>query len=88
MIVAALFLAVAITACICITIALAVAQESTGTDPVFWCDISRSQVSHERDAALAQIERLKIVNARLEERIKAMETAAKKPQAPEVQPDE
>lgn len=81
-IVVALFLAVATAAG---------AQEATGTDPVFWCDISRSQVSHERDAALAQIEKLKITNTRLEESArllrKALEEAVKKSQATEVKPD-
>lgn len=36
--------------------------QNAATDPVFWCDISRSQISHERDAGLAQIEALKLRN--------------------------
>lgn len=53
------------------------AQEPNGTNPIFWCDMSRSQVSHERDASLAQIEILKLRNAQLEAKIKDMEAKAK-----------
>jgi hypothetical protein len=47
------------------------------TDPVFWCDLSRSQVSHERDAGLALIEALKLRNASLDARVKELEAKAK-----------
>jgi hypothetical protein len=53
------------------------AQQPQGVDPIFWCDISRSQVSHERDAALAQIEALKFRNASLDARVKELEVKAK-----------
>ena len=70
-----------ITALVLASSAGALAQED-GTQPIFWCDISRSQVSHERDAALAQIETLKRINANLDARIKALEAKAQevKPQ--------
>jgi hypothetical protein len=57
--------------------ALSFAQQPQGTDPIFWCDLSRSQVSHERDAALAQIEALKFRNASLDARVKELEAKAK-----------
>ena len=47
------------------------------TDAMYWCSISRSQVSNERDAALAQIEALKINNATLANRVKELEAKAK-----------
>jgi hypothetical protein len=52
-----------------------------GADPIFWCDLSRSQVSHERDASLAQIEMLKYRNAALEARIKELEAKAQESKA-------
>lgn len=60
---------------------LAAQTTNSGTEPIFWCDMSRSQVSHERDAGLAQIEILKIRNAQLEAKIKDMEAKAKQPAA-------
>ncbi len=59
------------------------AQEVNGTNPIFWCDISRSQVSHERDAALAQIEQMKVINMQQAARIKELEAAAKPPASSE-----
>ena len=36
----------------------AIGQQSDGTDPNFWCNVSRSQVSAERDAGLASRRRV------------------------------
>ena len=47
------------------------------TDAIYWCNISRAQVSQERDASLAQIEALKMRNAALESKFKELEAAAK-----------
>lgn len=55
--------------------AAALAQQPS--DPIYWCNISRAQVSGERDAALAQIEALKARSAAMEARIKELETARK-----------
>jgi hypothetical protein len=63
----------------------AVAQQLQGADPIFWCDLSRSQVSHERDAALAQIEALKFHNASLDARVKELEAKAAAPKKDEQQ---
>lgn len=53
------------------------AQPAAPTDPVYWCNISRSQVSQERDFSLAQIEVLKARNTAMEARIKELEAAVK-----------
>jgi hypothetical protein len=63
-------------------------QQTNGTDPIFWCDISRGQVSHERDAALADIERLKIANANLAAKIKELEMKANESAAEKGKPNE
>jgi hypothetical protein len=44
---------------------IAIGQQADGTDPIFWCNVSRSQVSAERDAGLAQIERMKLASAQV-----------------------
>jgi hypothetical protein len=67
---------------ICILFGTAIAQQPQGADPIFWCDLSRSQVSHERDAALAQIEALKFRNASLDARVKELEAKAKEATKP------
>jgi hypothetical protein len=45
--------------------ATAIGQQADGTDPNFWCNVSRSQVSAERDAGLAQIEKMKLASAQV-----------------------
>jgi hypothetical protein len=42
------------------------------SDAIYWCNVSRAQISQERDAALAQIETLKI-------HVKELEDKATKP---------
>jgi hypothetical protein len=59
-----------------LSIDCATAQQPT--DAVYWCNISRAQVSQERDASLAQIEALKMRNAALEAKIKELESAKSK----------
>ena len=46
------------------------------SDPVYWCNVSRAQISNERDSALAQVETLKLRISALE--AKANEMAPKK----------
>lgn len=53
----------------------ATAQQSS--DPIYWCNVSRAQVSQERDASLAMIEALKTRNAALEAKVKELEVAKK-----------
>ena len=57
-------------------------QQPQGADPIFWCDLSRSQVSHERDAGLAQIEIMKFRNAALEARVRELEAKIKEAPKP------
>jgi hypothetical protein len=69
-----LFIVVGIVAVVIGTDNVAVAQQPT--DPMYWCSVSRSQVSNERDAALAQIEALKLNNAALAARVRELEAKA------------
>jgi hypothetical protein len=70
---------VAVVVFLLAVVVAAYAQETPGADPVYWCDVSRSQISHERDIALAQIERLKLANAQLSAKIKTLEKPTEKP---------
>lgn len=54
---------------------VAVAQQPS--DAIYWCNVSRSQISIERDASLAQIEVLKAQNATLQARVKDLEAKGK-----------
>lgn len=53
--------------------AVTINTDAANTNPLFWCDASRFQVLHERDASLAQIEVLKLNNAVLAARVKELE---------------
>jgi hypothetical protein len=53
-----------------------IAYSQQPSDPVYWCNLSRAQISNERDSALAQVETLKQRISALE--AKATEMAPKK----------
>ncbi len=53
------------------------AQQLQPSDAIYWCNISRSQISSERDATMAQVETLKLNIATLNARIKELEARPK-----------
>lgn len=58
------------------------ASQMAPTDPVYWCNVSRSQVSAERDSGLSQIEiykaRVKELDTQVAALTKALEDAKAK----------
>lgn len=62
---------------VCMLVYLTAAYSQQPSDAIYWCNISRAQISGERDNALAQLETMKLNTATLNARIKELEAKAK-----------